>query len=57
MTPEEAVKRLNALEGYDPETAHIDADAILLMVLDTNGLQEVADAYKVTKRKAGFWYA
>jgi hypothetical protein len=57
MAPEEAVKRLNALNEDDPESAHSNADDILLMVLDTNGLKEVADAYKAAQRKVGFWYA
>ena len=56
MTPDEATKRLNALNG-DPEGDHIEADDILLDVLEANGFAGVASAYRKAEDRIGFWYA
>lgn len=56
MTPNKAVRRLKALETTtDYEIAHSEADKVLLEVLDTNGLREVADAYRALVDKHGNW--
>ena len=54
LTAEEAVKRLDAIDGGDTETAHADADDILLAVVPP----EVREAWnRANERAQGFWYA
>lgn len=57
MTPQEAIEKLTAFQDGDPEQAHGDADDILLAVLRSNGLSEVADAWDACRERVGFWYA
>ena len=57
MTPQEAIEKLNAFQDDDPEEVHGDADDILLAVLRSNGLSEVADAWEACRERVGFWYA
>lgn len=57
MTPQEAIQKLNAFQDGDPEVTHGDADDILLAVLRSNGLSEVADAWDACRDRVGFWYA
>ena len=56
MTEEEAIKLLDALTGADQECAHIEADNILLAVLETAGYKDVADAYERAQERVRFWY-
>lgn len=54
----DAVARLDGFPWDEcPEDAHKQADAILLDVLRSNGLGEVADAWYACKERVGFWYA
>ena len=57
MTAKEAVEKLNALTNEDPETAHVDAEDIVLELLRTTGFKDVAKAYKAAIDRCGFWYA
>jgi hypothetical protein len=55
LTIDEAIARLDAI-GYehDPETAHSDADDVLLAHVDP----EVAEAYRrVINRQGSWWFA
>ena len=53
MTAEEAIQALDAIDD-DPETAHRDADIILLSFVPS----EVREAYERTQtRSKGWWYA
>lgn len=56
MTKDEAVARLNALEG-DPEDTHERADRILLDYLRANGGEAIAAAFEDARAQIGFWYA
>ena len=47
---------LDAVSG-DPEAAHLAAEKILLNALDDLELGELADAYRSTNERIGFWYA
>ena len=54
MTPQEAVRKLDALTGADPERDHLDADDILYAFAP----REVKDAYDAAETRAnGWWYA
>jgi predicted GNAT family N-acyltransferase len=57
MTSEEAVNKLEQLDDRDPEQAHLDADAILVEFLASQGFGTVADAYCKAQEYIGFWYA
>lgn len=56
MTPEQAIKALSNLPE-DTEEAHSTADRILLEVLRSHGLGEVANAFELARDDVGFWYA
>jgi hypothetical protein len=51
LTPEEAVKKLRAMKGDDPEVEHEAADDVLLRVVP----EAVATAYRRLKARARFW--
>lgn len=54
MTPQEAVRRLDALTGADPEADHSAADDILSAFAP----REVQAAYDAAESRAnGWWYA
>ena len=57
MTKEEAVRQLNEISIGDPEFAHHQADAVLLLFLKENGFEDIADAWRDADDRAGFWYA
>lgn len=57
MTPAEAIKKLDALSGQDPEVDHQEADTIVWHVLRANGLAAVADAYERARARGGYGYA
>jgi hypothetical protein len=57
MTSEEAVNKLEQLDRGDPEQAHIEADAILVELLASQGFGAVADAFHKAQDDIGFWYA
>lgn len=57
MTAAEAIERLNSLSGGDPEDDHGEADRVLLQVLRSHGLANVADAWESACDRVGFWYA
>lgn len=57
MTPDEAVKLLEALSSIDPETSHVLADQVLVDFLRSNGFADVADAFDAASDRIGFWYA
>lgn len=52
MTPEEAVAKLDALDGRDPENDHGLADIILLQLVPA----EVRDAVLRAEDRAGGWW-
>ena len=57
MTTQEGIEKLNGLSRpMEPEDVHWDADEILLAVLRSNGLSEVADAWDACRDRVGFWY-
>lgn len=56
MTQQEAIEQLKSLEG-DSENSHDEADEILLLVLRSHGLWNVAEEYERTRKRVGFWYA
>jgi hypothetical protein len=46
------------MEGVDdPEQTHIEADAILLEFLHSQGYRNITKAYQELQEKVGFWYA
>ncbi|HVJ71631.1 MAG TPA: hypothetical protein VM531_09025 [Sphingomicrobium sp.] len=51
LDPKEAVKRLDALTGGDPEAAHGAADEILLETVP----EEVKKAYDRLVARCGWW--
>lgn len=67
MTREEAINRLSNLEnqtdedgikiGNNMEDTHIEADAILLELLESLGEIEVVSAYQKASEKYNFKYA
>jgi hypothetical protein len=58
MTPaQEAVAKLQALTGHDPEEEHGDAEEILCEFIRAIGHAEVADAFEAAANRVGFWYA
>lgn len=56
LTPEQAVERLKAIND-GPEEGHIEADDILLMLLNHLGHAEVVREFLAAKHRNGFWYA
>jgi hypothetical protein len=50
MTKEKALRLLKALDGKDQETAHMEADEILLQIIDD---REIREAYEAIEK----WYA
>ncbi len=58
MTEDEAIQKLDAIEGGDQENAHGEADDVLLAFLKANGFMRLAQAWHdVDDRCGGFWYA
>ena len=58
MTKEEAVRALNSLECECAESDHEAADLVLLQFLESNGFEEVAEAWwEADGRCEGFYYA
>jgi hypothetical protein len=58
MTKDEAVEALKALDTWDRESVHCEADDILLKFLEANGFGDVAEAWNAAdERCGGFWYA
>lgn len=57
MTPEQAVRLLNAMKDEDQESAHAEADRILCQLLQDNGMVEVMKAFNDARERIGFWYA
>ena len=57
MTPEEAVKALDELEGGDNEAMHLYADQVLLDLIKSLGHPEVAEAFNRADERVGLWYA
>lgn len=54
----EYVAKLSELVEYgDSETAHAQADNLLLDALTELGFVELADAWKEVEHDVGFWYA
>lgn len=58
LTPEEAVTQLSALDVYNPESSHREAEYILCRVIRTVGPEyaAVADAFNEARDRVGFWY-
>jgi hypothetical protein len=58
MTPEEkAIQQLNGITDDDPESAHADADEILLEFLE-EAYPRIAESYReVRRRQHGWWFA
>ena len=57
MTKEEAIAKLNALSGDDPECEHGIADKVLTDFLMSNGYPEIAKAWDDACERVGFWFA
>jgi hypothetical protein len=58
MNKDEAIAALKQLvEGSDFESAHCQADEILLEFLRANGGQDVADEYERLRKHHMFYYA
>lgn len=53
----EAVDKLNALDGGDPEMEHGEAEEILLNLLNHFGANDASDAFKRAAERVDFWYA
>jgi len=51
VTTDEAVAKLDALSGDDPDGAHCEADDVLLALVPT----EVADAYQRVMERCPWW--
>ena len=56
MTNHEAIEALNSLTSEDQEQSHEEADEILLLVLEANGLSEISYAYKAAQKRVHFHY-
>lgn len=56
-TIEEVIKRLNALDGADKESDHLEADSLLLDALLIAGRSDVVTAFQDARTAWGFWYA
>ncbi len=57
MNKDEAVQALKDINRSDQESAHGDADGVLLRFLIDNGFNEIADEWdKVDSDCGGFWY-
>lgn len=60
MNKQQVIKELEEIieEVFgDPECAHQNAESSLLSYLDSNGMKDVADAYRRCRDEVGFWYA
>lgn len=58
LTKDMAVQLLDALTDGDPESAHIDAEEILMKFLRaTDEGEAVANAFERAQERVGFWYA
>lgn len=58
MTAAEAIERLNSMtRNDDPEESHGIADGVLLEVMRSHGLADVASAWQSARNRVGFWYA
>jgi len=57
MNESEAVEKLNALTGKDPEREHGEAEEIVLALLRRKGFGAVAKAFDDAGDRVGFWYA
>jgi hypothetical protein len=56
-TAQEAIAKLEALTGHDPETEHEEAEEILCEFLRAMGHRDVAAAFGAAQKRVGFWYA
>jgi hypothetical protein len=57
MTRTEAIEALDRLGDEDQHNDHITADDILLAVLRTAGMDDVAAAYERAKDRVSFYYS
>jgi hypothetical protein len=53
MTKEQALERLAALDGFDKEHDHVEADFILCDLLVSLGFEDVVEAFEAIDK----WYA
>ena len=51
------IGKLNSLDDGDKESAHWNADDILLEALNRAGYQDIAKAWLDARDRIGFWYA
>lgn len=51
------VARLNKLSDADPESAHAEAEEVLIDALNECGLEDIASAFVDAVDRCGFWYA
>lgn len=54
MTPDEAIKKLDALTDEHPQDTHERADRIFAQAVRENGLPDLADAYERACRRLPF---
>ena len=57
MTPDEAIRELNELDGSDQEAARSIADQILCQVLESLGHKDVVEAWDNAYNRVVFWRA
>lgn len=57
MTKDEVILRLRYLPKDDPDTAHSEADSLLLDALLIAGMSDVVSAFQEARDRIGFWYA
>ena len=54
---QQIIDKLNGLEEGDTEWVHEEADSLIIETLDRAGYQAIANAWRRTRDRIGFWYA
>ncbi len=54
---QQIIDKLNGLEEGDTEWVHVEADSLIIEALDRAGYQDIANAWRRTRDRIGFWYA
>ena len=57
MTLQEVVTALNNLSDDDPESAHDQAEGIVMEFPASNGMGELSDAFEKARHRIGFYYS
>ena len=59
MDEKERQQIIDALDGLEPgdtEWVHEEADSLIIEALDRAGYQDIANAWRRTRNRIGFWY-